>query len=97
VDVDGAGRALAYASAAGVPVLILSPPAAPAPPDGYGFVIGIDAAASRGALEAALTAAAPGSIPVVVGPRGLACDVEGGAGRPRFPRATGGGPRRRCC
>jgi len=87
VDVDGAGRALAYASAAGVPVLILSPPAAPAPPDGYGFVIGIDAAASRGALEAALTAAAPGSIPVVVGPGGLACDVEGGAGRPRFPAA----------
>lgn len=87
VDADGAGRALAYAAAAGVPVLTLSQPAAPAPADGYGFVIGVDATASRAALEAALAAAAPGASPVIVGPGGLACEAEGAAGRARFPAA----------
>lgn len=87
VDPDGATRALAYAAVAGVPLLVLSPPEAPPPADGFAFVVGVDATAARGALETALAAAAPGVMPVVVGPGGLACDAGADVGRRRFPAA----------
>ncbi|MBN2197556.1 MAG: hypothetical protein JW751_32555 [Polyangiaceae bacterium] len=87
VDPDGARRALAFATLAAIPVLVLSVPDRPPPADGYGFVLGVDDAAVERTLVASLTAAAPGTMPVEVGGDGVPCDAEVVAGRSRFPVA----------
>lgn len=79
VDPEGAERARRYAETGSIPVLLPSPPVGPVAADGASFVVGIEADAVVSALREALSKAGVAEPPVVVGPGGLACDVEGTA------------------
>lgn len=86
VDDESAERALAYAEAQRIPVLVLREPQKE--PTRFGFVLGSSEAAERAALGAELETRGLTRV-AEVGPNGAPCDaVPARAGEPRFPIAS---------
>lgn len=85
VDGEGATRAARYADDAEIPVILLYPPKEAPKPDGFAFVLGIDAGNEDIALSAAFEERGISRI-ARIGQGGVPCSVApAAAGLPRFP------------